>query len=136
MYLDETSALCDLILPQHHALERWDDLRPRAGVYNLMQPVMQPVFDTLPAGEILLRTAKKAGGALARFNATSYQAHLQSRWQALATQHGQGDPAAFWHDALQRGGFFAPAPAKPGLAGRRGRPRSSTPVPASKETAS
>ena len=111
MYLDETTALCDLILPQHHALERWDDLRPRAGVYNLMQPVMQPVFNTLPAGEVLLRTAKKAGGALARFTAASYQAHLESRWQALASQHGERDVAGFWHDALQRGGFFAPAPA-------------------------
>jgi anaerobic selenocysteine-containing dehydrogenase/Fe-S-cluster-containing dehydrogenase component len=111
MYLDETAALCDLILPQHHALERWDDLRPRAGVYNLMQPVMQPVFDTLPAGEVLLRTAKKAGGGLARFTAASYEAHLQSRWQALATQHGERDFAGFWHGALQRGGFFAPAAA-------------------------
>ena len=34
MYLDETTALCDLLLPQHHALERWDDLAPRAGVYG------------------------------------------------------------------------------------------------------
>ncbi len=30
MYLDETASLCDLLLPQHHALERWDDLRARA----------------------------------------------------------------------------------------------------------
>ena len=26
LYLDETAAQCDLLLPQHHALERWDDL--------------------------------------------------------------------------------------------------------------
>src|SRR5215218_1535833 len=113
MYLDETAALCDLIMPQHHALERWDDLRPRAGVYNLMQPVMQPVFDTLPAGEVLLRTAKKAGGGLARFTAASYEAHLQSRWQALASQHGEKDFAGFWHGALQRGGVFAESPVTP-----------------------
>jgi anaerobic selenocysteine-containing dehydrogenase/Fe-S-cluster-containing dehydrogenase component len=113
MYLDETAALCDLILPQHHALERWDDLRPRAGVYNLMQPVMQPVFNTLPAGEVLLRTAKKVGGPLARFNAPTYQAHLQSRWQALAAQHGEKNFAAFWHGALQRGGLYAEAPDRP-----------------------
>ncbi len=106
MYLDETAALCDLLLPQHHALERWDDLRPRSGVYNLMQPVMEPVFDTLPAGEILLRTAKKVGGALARFNAASYQAHLQSRWQALAAERREPDFNAFWHAAVQRGGVF------------------------------
>jgi anaerobic selenocysteine-containing dehydrogenase/Fe-S-cluster-containing dehydrogenase component len=110
MYLDETAALCDLILPQHHALERWDDLRPQAGVYNLMQPVMQPVFNTMPAGEVLLQTAKKAGGPLARFTAPTYQAHLQARWQALATQRGERDFAAFWHGALQRGGVFAAAP--------------------------
>src|SRR5215207_9175671 len=113
MSLDETAALCDLLLPQHHALERWDDLRPRAGVHNLMQPVMEPVFNTLPAGEVLLRTAQKMGGALARFNAPSYQAHLQSRWQALATQRGQRDFAAFWHGALQRGGVFGESPVTP-----------------------
>ncbi|HET6837399.1 MAG TPA: molybdopterin-dependent oxidoreductase [Gemmatimonadales bacterium] len=111
MYLDETAALCDLLLPQHHALERWDDLRPRAGVYNLMQPVMEPVFNTLPAGEVLLRTAKKMGGALAaRFTAATYQAHLQSRWQALATQRREADFPAFWHAAVQRGGVFGDAP--------------------------
>ena len=113
MYLDETAALCDLLLPQHHALERMDDLRPRAGVYSLMQPVMEPVFNTLPAGEVLIRTAKKVAGPLARFNASSYQAHLQSRWQALATQRGERDFAAFWHGALQRGGVFAEVPTTP-----------------------
>ena len=43
---DETATACDLLLPIHHALESWDDLRPRAGVGRLMQPVMQPVFDS------------------------------------------------------------------------------------------
>jgi anaerobic selenocysteine-containing dehydrogenase/Fe-S-cluster-containing dehydrogenase component len=106
MYLDETAALCDLLLPQHHALERWDDLRPRAGVNSLMQPVMEPVFNTLATGDLLLRTARKVGGALARFNAASYQAHLQTRWQAFAAEAGARDFASFWHEALQRGGVF------------------------------
>ncbi|MFL5402786.1 MAG: molybdopterin-dependent oxidoreductase, partial [Gemmatimonadales bacterium] len=113
MYLDETAALCDLLLPQHHALERWDDLRPRAGVYSLMQPVMEPVFNSLPAGEVLLRTAKKVGGPLAKFTAPSYQAHLQSRWQALAGERHERDVAGFWHAAVQRGGLFTePRPAQ------------------------
>jgi molybdopterin-containing oxidoreductase family iron-sulfur binding subunit len=122
MYLDETAALCDLLLPQHHALERWDDLRPRAGVYSLMQPVMEPVFNTLPAGDVLLRTAQKVGGPLAKFSASSYQAHLQSRWQALAAERREMDFAAFWHGALQRGGLFVEpsAPAKASLAAGAG----------------
>ncbi|HYC33665.1 MAG TPA: 4Fe-4S dicluster domain-containing protein, partial [Gemmatimonadales bacterium] len=114
-YLDETASLCDLILPQHHALERWDDLRPRTGVYGLMQPVMEPVFDTLPAGDVLLRVAKKAGGALAKFDAPSYEAHLKSRWQALAGELGEGNFDAFWHGALQRGGVYREAPAAPAV---------------------
>jgi len=115
-YLDETAALCDLLLPQHHALERWDDLQPRAGVYSLMQPVMEPVFNTLPTGDVLLRTARAAGGALARFDAPSYQAHLRTRWQALASELGAGDFDAFWHDALRLGGVFRDPPAAPELA--------------------
>ncbi len=110
-WLDETAALCDLLLPQHHALERWDDLRPRAGVYGLMQPVMEPVFDTLAAGDILLRVSQKAGGALARFNAPTFEAHLKTRWQALAAELGAGDFATFWHGALRRGGVYREAPA-------------------------
>ncbi len=111
MYLDETSALCDLLLPQHHPLERWDDLRPRAGVYSLMQPVMEPVFNTMATGDLLLRTAKVLGGPLARFTAPSYKDHLQARWQALAGERREKDFATFWHGALQRGGVFFDAPA-------------------------
>jgi Fe-S-cluster-containing dehydrogenase component len=50
------------------------------------------------------------GGALARFTAPSYQAHLQSRWQALATQRREPDFNTFWHTALQRGGVFGESP--------------------------
>ncbi|HEX3275242.1 MAG TPA: molybdopterin-dependent oxidoreductase, partial [Gemmatimonadales bacterium] len=118
MFLDETAAQCDLLLPQHHALERWDDLAPRAGVRSLMQPVMEPVFDTRAAGDILLLLAKKAAGPLAKFTDASWEARLRSRWQALAGERKEADADRFWRDALQRGGVFdeAPAPAQVALA--------------------
>jgi anaerobic selenocysteine-containing dehydrogenase/Fe-S-cluster-containing dehydrogenase component len=111
LYLDETSALCDLLLPNHHALERWDDLRPRAGVTGLMQPVMEPVFATMPTGDVLLKTAQKAGGAFARFTAPTYEAYLKQAWGRPAT--GDDTP---WRAALARGGTYAPptAPTAPG----------------------
>jgi molybdopterin-containing oxidoreductase family iron-sulfur binding subunit len=112
-YLDETASLCDLLLPQHHALERWDDARPRAGVYGLMQPVMEPVFNTLPAGEVLLRVSRKAAGGLAKFTAATWEDHLKARWQALAGELGEADTNAFWHAALQRGGVYRDPPAPP-----------------------
>jgi molybdopterin-containing oxidoreductase family iron-sulfur binding subunit len=111
VFLDETSAQCDLLLPQSHALERWDDLAARAGVRSLMQPVMEPVFDTRAAGDILLQTARKAGGALGKFTAPSWEAHLKSRWQALAGERKAGNGDEFWHAALQRGGLFDDEPA-------------------------
>ncbi|MGH7580588.1 MAG: molybdopterin-dependent oxidoreductase [Gemmatimonadales bacterium] len=116
LYLDETAALCDLLLPQHHALERWDDARPRAGVYGLMQPVMEPVFNTLPAGETLLRVSRKAAGALARFTAPTWDEHLKARWRELAAELGEADAAAFWHAAVQRGGVYRDPPAAPDVA--------------------
>ena len=115
MFLDETSAQCDLILPNHHALERWDDARPRAGVLGLMQPVMEPVFGrrpneagTMATGDVLLKTAQKAGGALARFTAPTFEAHLK-------TSFGSAIPGgdAAWRSALARGGVFAAATAAP-----------------------
>src|SRR5262249_3602454 len=76
-YFDETAAQCDLLLPNHHALERWDDLRPRSGVVGLMQPVMEPVFQTMATGDVLLKAAQKLGGPLAKLAAPSFEAHLK-----------------------------------------------------------
>ncbi|HEU5170838.1 MAG TPA: 4Fe-4S dicluster domain-containing protein [Gemmatimonadales bacterium] len=115
-WLDETAAECDLLLPNHHALERWDDARPRAGVHGLMQPVMQPVFTTMNTGDVLLQVAKKAGGALAKFDAPSYEAHLKSRWQALAGERAAaGGFDDFWRAALARGGLYGERPAAPAV---------------------
>jgi Fe-S-cluster-containing dehydrogenase component len=118
LFLEETAARCDLLLPQHHALERWDDLAPRAGVRSLMQPVMEPVVDSRAAGDILLLAAKKAGGALAKFTDASWEARLRSRWQALAADRKEASADDFWRGALQRGGVFdePPAPVQVSLA--------------------
>jgi molybdopterin-containing oxidoreductase family iron-sulfur binding subunit len=115
MFLDETSSQCDLILPNHHALERWDDARPRAGVLSLLQPVMEPVFGrrpneagTMATGDLLLKTAQKAGGAFARFAAPTFEAHLKT---TFAAGNAGGDAA--WRAALARGGVFSESVAAP-----------------------
>ncbi|MFL5521111.1 MAG: molybdopterin-dependent oxidoreductase, partial [Gemmatimonadales bacterium] len=105
LYVDETSSQCDLILPGLHALERWDDANPRAGVWSLMQPVMEPVYPNRNPGDVLLAASKKAGGAFAKFAAPSWEAYLKDRWSAMAKGR---DAAAFWRDALARGGVFEP----------------------------
>src|SRR6058998_2058367 len=99
-YLDETAAACDLILPDHHALEQWGDSRPRAGITALQQPVVQPVFDTRPTGDVILKLSGKSG---------TFQDYLQGKWRARhATNFDQ-----YWMDALEKGGIYAEAPARP-----------------------
>ncbi|MEO8200231.1 MAG: molybdopterin-dependent oxidoreductase [Gemmatimonadota bacterium] len=109
MVLDETSAQCDLIIPDLHPLERWGDARPRAGVYGLLQPVMEPVFvreanaaGSMATGDVLLKVAQKAGGPLARFTAPTFEAHLKAAFGASRT----GDVDQAWRDALQHGGSY------------------------------
>ena len=41
---DETAESAHLLIPTHHPLESWRDSAPRAGIYGLGQPVMQPVL--------------------------------------------------------------------------------------------
>src|SRR5262249_11389415 len=112
MVMDETAMACDLVLPNLHALERWDDSRPRAGVMGLMQPVMEPVFQGKHTADALLPAAKGVGGKVAAVSAAAdFKAHLQTAWADEGKKRRALDGVQFWRDALQRGGIFDPAPA-------------------------
>ena len=56
--MDETSAMADLILPDHHSLESWGDAEPIRGTLSLQQPVMDPVFDTRPIADVIIALSK------------------------------------------------------------------------------
>ncbi len=96
-YWDETAAASDLLLPDLHPLEQWNDSRPRAGIYALQQPVMQPVFpNARHTGDALLQVAGRPG---------SFKDYLRDRWRGLH-DHRAGDFEEFWTDALQHGGVY------------------------------
>jgi len=102
-YLDETAAASDLVLPDLHPLEQWNDSEPRSGVHALQQPAMQPVFaNTQHAGDVVLRLAGKPG---------TFKDYLQGRWQDLHRRYGKGRGfEEFWDDALQHGGVYTDVP--------------------------
>jgi len=52
MYPDETTELCDLILPDLHSLESWGDAQAAPNVISLQQPAMDPVFSGTRASGI------------------------------------------------------------------------------------
>jgi molybdopterin-containing oxidoreductase family iron-sulfur binding subunit len=76
---DETTALADLILPDHHSLESWGDAQALRGTVSLQQPAMDPVFDTRSTADVLLSLAN-ASTAGAADAGTAYRNLLIQRF--------------------------------------------------------
>ncbi len=45
---DETTQQCKYILPAPHFLESWGDTEPKAGHISLIQPTINPLFESRP----------------------------------------------------------------------------------------
>jgi anaerobic selenocysteine-containing dehydrogenase len=60
-FIDDTSALADLILPDHSFLESWTDTLPEAGasvaVTNVAGPVMRPLHQTRATPDVFIEVA-------------------------------------------------------------------------------
>jgi len=88
-YMDETAARADLILPDHAALERYDDV---AGIpwapfsyYAVSAPIVKPLLDTKHTGEVLMTLAKSVGDPVgASMPWKSYEEYLKFRVEGLA----------------------------------------------------
>lgn len=127
---DETTALADLLLPSHSTLESWGDSNPRRGVYGLIQPVMQPVFDTRHVGDLLIDAGRALGplegdeaanllprrGDFYRFLRDEWE-RLQPVMESAASERenaetppetAEVDFEDYWADALRRGGTTFP----------------------------
>jgi MoCo/4Fe-4S cofactor protein with predicted Tat translocation signal len=53
--MDETSELCNYIIPTHHYLESWGDAEPKPGFISFIQPTIFPLFKTRPFQTSLLK---------------------------------------------------------------------------------
>ena len=85
-FMDETTAMADLILPSHTYLESWGDDFPEPGVGfragAISQPVVSPLYDTRDTGDTLLAVAAAVnpGGAL---TAVTTEEYLREQWRAI-----------------------------------------------------
>ncbi len=63
--MDETTAVSDLVLPDHHFLEKLCDVPASGGicepVTGLCRPVIDPVYDTRHIGDTFISLAKRLG---------------------------------------------------------------------------
>lgn len=85
-FMDETTAMADLILPSHTYLEAWGDDFPEPGVGfragAISQPVVSPLYDTRDTGDTLLAVAVAVNpdGAL---TAATTEEYLREQWRAI-----------------------------------------------------
>ncbi len=112
-YLDETSALADMLLPNHVFLERYQDIPAAPGfakpIISLTQPAVEPLHNTRHVGDVVIQLAKELGHTIgAAFPWNDYNSCLQEtlgdRWDGLI-QEGywtdDGYSPAQWADAFE-----------------------------------
>ncbi|MGA7804057.1 4Fe-4S dicluster domain-containing protein [Bradyrhizobium sp.] len=92
-YRDETAERCTWHLPQTHVLESWSDIRAFDGTASIVQPLIQPLYDSRNAHQML---------AMLQGDMASSPIDLVRRqWQPQSGANG--DPEAWWRQALQDG---------------------------------
>jgi anaerobic selenocysteine-containing dehydrogenase len=131
--MDDTALQADLILPDHAGLESWGDVIPLAGtresVFGLMQPVVNPVFDTRQTAEVLMTAAHELGGAMkAAFPYETYLDMLKAGMKKRVNPAGGKDFETTWIELLQKGGLFEAG--RPGSKGFRWQAGAGLPAPA------
>ncbi|MEO8561911.1 MAG: 4Fe-4S dicluster domain-containing protein [bacterium] len=100
LYPDETTELCDLILPDLHSLESWGDADVTRGTVSLQQPGMDPVFaGTRATADVLIQLAQKDPANASRYPNADYRGWLIGRYPGgtsaftAAVQKGVGTGA-------------------------------------------
>jgi Fe-S-cluster-containing dehydrogenase component len=87
-YPDETSELCDLILPDDHPLESWGDAESVRGSIALQQPAMDRVFKTRATADVLIGVTKGDPATASRYPVADYRSWLISRFPGGAAALG------------------------------------------------
>jgi len=110
-FLDETSILADLILPDHTFLESWTEAVPESGaavaVASVAPPVMSPLHQTRATGDVLLEIGRRLRRPL-NLPWQTFDEMLGATFAALPAATADGDS---WTDAQERGGWWGTLPA-------------------------
>jgi molybdopterin-containing oxidoreductase family iron-sulfur binding subunit len=93
---DESAALCDAIAINQNFLESWGDANAYEGVYSIVQPTINPLFNSRQAEQSLLIWSDNP--------VKDYYQYVRNNWEAnILPALGKT-----WNDLLQTGIFFAP----------------------------
>lgn len=101
-HFDETSEVCNLLMPTHTSLESWGDSNPMPGIYSMLQPTMTPVFNTRGLGDTLINLTPAASQG-----SKDFLEYLKNQWKKVHEAHAASTPfQKFWLECVERGGYF------------------------------
>jgi anaerobic selenocysteine-containing dehydrogenase len=116
-FMDETTELADLILPDHSHLESWDlnvvRRTTEGALVSLTQPVVKPEFNTRQTADVLIAICRQLGGAIA--DAMPFSSSEEIVKQAVADlpkSNGSINaetPDDFWKTFVERGVWIGKA---------------------------
>jgi anaerobic selenocysteine-containing dehydrogenase len=110
-FLDETSILSDLILPDHSFLESFVEAAPESGslvaVAGAAPPVMKPLHDTRATPDVLLDLSRQ----LARPLDLPWQTFEEMLTASFMKLPGASADSDAWTEAQEKGGWWGTPPA-------------------------
>ena len=120
-FMDETTEMADLILPDNTYLESWGDYVPIVDggkrSVTIMQPVVSRLYDTRQIGDVVLSLGKSLGGELSRsLPWNNFFDFLKSSWREFHRGAVESAPDMprdfedFWKNLALTGGWFEKAP--------------------------
>ncbi|MCU0644947.1 MAG: 4Fe-4S dicluster domain-containing protein [bacterium] len=68
----------NVLLPLSHSLESWGDAQPKSDILNVIQPVLNPLHDTLSEGDLLIQLIKAYSGEAI---APNFQDYIFAQWK-------------------------------------------------------
>jgi molybdopterin-containing oxidoreductase family iron-sulfur binding subunit len=99
--IDETTANCTYVAPNHNYLESWGDVNPKQGQFYLVQPTIRPLFNTRASGLSFLTWS-----ASAPTGDQPYYEYLKATWvkNLYPTQSDKYmTTQGFWDNVLHDG---------------------------------
>jgi len=95
-FIDETSALADLILPDHSFLESWVEAAPESGspkaAPSKFGPVMRPLYDTRSTPDVLLEVSRGLAKPLTGL-ANTFEEYLNQETKPSSSKPASPQPA-------------------------------------------
>ena len=93
--IDETSVICDVVAPDSHFLESWNDHEPIDNSFSFAQPTITNIFDTRQHQDSFLKWSGEK---------TNYFSFIKSNWRNMQILTNSDEPfQIFWDKLLHDG---------------------------------